>query len=139
MDRSRISLDNGFTYRDAYPTAMGRSTGQYATGANPGGPVAPGSRVGAATAPVADDEVAQAAAIGGQVNPLIGGLIFIALVFGLMFLAKRLGTDDDFRSLKPSVYNVLTVSLAAAAGLPLLKYAAVKLKIPGVTTWILSA
>ncbi len=136
---NRLSLDNGFTYRDAYPTATGSTIGQYATGANPGGPVAPGSRVAAGTAPMENDEVAQAAAIGGQINPIIGGLIFIALVFGLMFLAKRLGTDDDFKSLKPSVYNVLTVSLAAAAGLPLLKYAAVKVKIPGVSTWILAA
>lgn len=134
-----IKLDNGSTLRDVYPTAMGKSIGEFATGATPGGSVRSGAVAGAVAPDNPNDEVAQAAAIGGQVNPLIGGLIFIGLVFGLMFIAKRLGTDDDFKSLKPSVYNVFTVSLAAAAGLPLLKYAAVKVKIPGVSTWILAA
>ena len=131
---SAQNIDNGTTLRDTYPTAMGSSTAQLSSGATPG---QPGRATGAM--PMQNDEVTDAAMIGGQVNPLIGGLIFIALVFGLMFLAKRLGPDDDVKSLKPSVYNVVTVSFAAACGLPLLKFAAVKFKIPGVSTWILAA
>ena len=46
------------------------------------------------------------------------GVVFLALLLGLMFLAKRVGTDDDFRSIKPSAYNVLTISLAAIVGIP---------------------
>jgi hypothetical protein len=123
---------NGTTFRDVYATGRGATTGQIATGVTSG----------RGTAPTPSAEVqmeADAAALPGGVSPLIGGLIFVALVFGLMFLAKRLGTDDDFKSLKPSIYNVVTVSLAAAAGLPLLKYGAIKLKIPGVSAWILAA
>lgn len=123
---------NGNTFRDIYPTGRGATVGQIASGANSG----------RGTAPTQSAEVemeAEAAALPGGVSPLLGGVIFVALVFGLMFLAKRLGTDDDFKSLKPSIYNVVTVSLAAAAGLPLLKYGAIKLKIPGVSAWILAA
>lgn len=125
-----ISLNNGTSLRDTYPTAMGQSTSQIATGMASAGP--------ATQAEAVADGVA-AAALPGGVSPVIGGLVFFGLVFGLMFLAKRMGTDDDFKSLKPSVYNVATISLAAAAGLPLLKYGAVRLRIPGVSAWIMAA
>jgi hypothetical protein len=129
MRYSPLNLSNGFTLRDTYPTAQGTTTSQQTSGATTG----PAAQTGGA-----NDEVS-AAALPGGVNPLIGGLVFFGLVFGLMFLAKRLGTDDDFRSLRPSVYNVVTIALAATAGMPLLKYAAVKAKIPGVSAWILAA
>ena len=69
----------------------------------------------------------------------IGGVVFLALLLGLMFLAKRVGTDDDFRSIKPSAYNVLTISLAAIVGIPVWKFLVTKFPIPGVSTWVLTA
>jgi hypothetical protein len=125
-----IGNNNGATLRDIYPTARGASISQATTGAtNTPAPVgSPGN-----------DAVANAASIGGQANPIIAGMVFFALVFGLMFLAKRLGTDDDFKAIKPSVYNVVTIALAATAGMPLLKFAATKFPVPGLSTWILAA
>ncbi len=125
-----ISNNNGYTNRDVYPTAVGPTTGQIATGATPGT---------AGAAPVVNDPVSSAAQIGGTGNPVIAGIIFFGLIFGLMFLAKRLGTDEDFKSLKPSIYNVVTIALAATAGMPLLKFAATKVPVPGLSTWILAA
>lgn len=124
--------NNGVTVRDVYPTAVGSTTGQNATGATAAAP-------GGAVMPVANDAVSRAAMIGGTGNPVVAGIIFFVLVFGLMFLAKRLGTDEDFKSLKPSVYNVVTIAMAATAGMPVLKLLATKFPVPGISTWVLAA
>jgi hypothetical protein len=124
--------NNGFNFRDVYPTSPGSTVGQNATGGTSAAP-------GGAVMPTSNDAVSKAAAIGGQANPVVAGIVFMALVFGLMFLAKRLGTDDDFKSLKPSVYNVVTIALAATAGMPVLKFLATKFPVPGLSTWILAA
>lgn len=125
---------NVFTARGVYPSATGQTVATLATG--PGAPsVAQKADVGGS----GGSEVEQAAAVGMQGNLAIAGLVLFALLFGLMFLAKRLGTDDDFKSLKPSFYNVITVSLAAAVGLPIWKFVFTKLKVPGVSAWILAA
>lgn len=126
-----IANNNGGTVRDVYPTAVGATTGQSATGATS---VTPGGAM-----PASNDPVTKAAVIGGTGNPVVAGIIFFVLVFGLMFLAKRLGTDDDFKSLKPSVYNVVTIAFAATAGMPVLKFLATKFPVPGVSTWVLAA
>lgn len=126
------SNNNGVGYRDIYPTAPGSTVAQNATGGASGAP-------GGGVMPVNNDAASKAAAIGGQANPVIAGIVFFALVFGLMFLAKKLGTDDDFRSLKPSVYNVVTIALAATAGMPVLKFIFTKFPVPGLSTWVLAA
>lgn len=131
---SSINLDNNGTLRDVYPSAVGSTTGQMASGAQ--------DQTGAGRSgflSAGSGEIEAAAIAGGSINPVVGGIIFFVMVFGLMVVAKRLGTDDDFKSLKPSIYNIVTIAFAAAAGLPLLKYAAVKAKIPGVSSWILAA
>jgi hypothetical protein len=126
-----VANDNGFTGRDVYPTSMGATSAQQVSGSNPGLPNRGGGPTGNA--------VETAAQIGGQGNPIVGGLVFLALVVGLMFFAKWAGNTDDFKSIKPSVYNVFTIALAATAGMPVLKYAATKFPIPGVSTWVLAA
>lgn len=124
---------NGVGVRDVYPTAMGQTIGQAATGGTSAVPAPAGAGM------PGPDAVSRAAAIGGQANPVVAGIVFFALVFGLMFLAKHLGTDEDFKSLKPSVYNVVTIALAATAGMPVLKFLATKFPVPGLSTWVLAA
>lgn len=124
--------NNGVGYRDVYPAAPGSTIAQNATGGNSAGP-------SGAVMPVGNDAASRAMAIGGQANPVIAGIVFFVLVFGLMMLAKRLGTDEDFKSLKPSVYNVVTIALAATAGMPVLKFLATKFPVPGLSTWVLAA
>lgn len=123
---------NTFRARNIYPSATGRTESQIATG--PGG-----FAVNTAAVPSEASEVDQATAVGLSGNVAIAGLVLFALLFGLMFLAKRLGTDDDFKSLKPSLYNVVTIGLAAAVGLPIWKFLFTKLKVPGVSAWVLAA
>ena len=123
---------NQINLRNAYPTAIGRTIGQNGTAmrmANEPTDVASEDR----------SEVAKAVSIGGQSSAVIGGVVFLALLLGLMFLAKYVGTDDDFRSIKPSAYNVLTISLAAIVGIPVWKFLVTKFPIPGVSTWVLTA
>lgn len=123
---------NQINLRNAYPTAIGRTIGQNGTA----------MRMANEPTDVASEdhsEVAKAVSIGGQSSAVIGGVVFLALLLGLMFLAKRVGTDDDFRSIKPSAYNVLTISLAAIVGIPIWKFLVTKFPIPGVSTWVLTA
>lgn len=123
---------NQINLRNAYPTAIGRTIGQNGTA----------MRMANEPTDVASEdhsEVAKAVSIGGQSSAVIGGVVFLALMLGLMFLAKSVGTDDDFRSIKPSAYNVLTISLAAIVGIPVWKFLVTKFPIPGVSTWVLTA
>lgn len=122
-----LYINNATTLRDVYPSAMGFTTGNAVT---------------ATTGSVSSDvEKAsdKSVSFSAPSNPLVGGIVFVALVVVLMFSARYLGTDDEFKQLKPSVYNVITIALAAAAGLPLIKYLAVKTGIPSVRDWILAA
>jgi hypothetical protein len=127
MTYEDLILNNGTTLRDVYPSAFGQTTGAAATQGN-GKP-----SVSKTDAAVSSSTFAPAS------NPLVGGAVFVGLVVALMLSAKYLGTDDEFKQLKPSVYNVITIALAAAAGLPLIKYLAVKINIPSVRDWILAA
>lgn len=123
-----LYINNATTLRDVYPSAMGFTTGNAVTATT--GAISSDSKK------VSDKAVSFSAPSS---NPLVGGIVFVALVLVLMFSARYLGTDDEFKQLKPSVYNVITIALAAAAGLPLIKYLAVKTGIPSVRDWILAA
>lgn len=125
---------NNFSLRSLYPSARGQTVAQGTTGSIPGGPAS-----GAVAKTDAQDPVARAAAIGGQSNPVIAGLVLAGLLIAFMFLAKRLGTDDDFRSIRPTVYNGLTISAAAIIFIPLWKYVFTRFPIPGASTWVLAA
>jgi hypothetical protein len=115
MNAYDLANNNAVYLRDVYPTATGNDTGAAATGRAP----SPGGSV----QPITNDPLA---AVSGQ-GVIIGGLVFLALVVGLMFAAKYAGNNEDFKALKPSAYNVVIVALAAAAGLPVIKLGALKL------------
>lgn len=127
---------NTVNLRNAYPTALGKTIGQNGTSSNQTNAF---SRNTAEQSVEDNSDVLKAVSIGGQSSAIIGGLVFLGLLLGLMFLAKRLGTDSDFAGIKPSAYNVLTISLAAIVGLPVWKYLVTRFPIPGVSTWVLSA
>lgn len=123
-----LYINNATTLRDVYPSAFGFTTGAAAT-----------TTTSSASGGSDSVDMPQKSAFVPASNPLIGGAVFIGLVVVLMLSARYLGTDDEFRQLKPSVYNVLTIALAAAAGLPLVKYLAVKTGIPSIRDWVLAA
>lgn len=122
-----LYLNNAFTLRDIYPAAAGISTGNVVSNAGNGKATANGKVEAAAKE------------MPLPTSPLVGGLVFLALLFGIMFAAQRFGSDSDFANLRLSAYNVLIISLAAAAGLPLIKFIAFKSGIPALRDWILAA
>jgi hypothetical protein len=133
-DLYQLANNNAVGYRDIYPTSLGVDSSTAATGAapSPGGAVAP---VGDAAGPMVN--------IAPQ-GIIAGGIAFLALIFLLMFAARRLGETDDFRAIKPSVYNVVIMGMAAAAGLPLIKYSVWKVAsvfplAKPVAAWVLAA
>lgn len=115
--------------RQIYPTLGGETAGDLATG-----PFAPRAEAQARQA----TEVDAALTIGGQTNPLMGLAVFGALVVGVMLLAQHLGEGEDFRNIRASAYNVLVISLVAVAGIPVWKFLFTRVKVPGVSAWVLS-
>jgi hypothetical protein len=120
---------------NVYPTA-GKTIGQrgsamtpYATGAY--------SQDGKATAPSGAPDNGGANPGGGIFGqPLTWWLVFVALLLGLMFVAKRAGQGAEFGNIKASAYNVAVISLAAAVGIGFLKVVFGRYQVPGLSTYI---
>lgn len=126
---------NTTNLRNLYPTALGNTIGQAGSAQNQTGVPA-----GVSNAPSGVDAVQeQALSIGGQANPVIGGIVFIALIVGLGLLARKVGTIDDFKNVRVTPYNVLIVSMAAIIGMPIWKWFFTRFPVPGVSTWVASA
>lgn len=133
---SMISGVNDIAGRTVYPSSYGQSLG--VRGSATSAPVSAVSTTGAKAAR-APSEPEQAAAVGSAGNPLVWwGVLFIMLL-GLMFMAKRLGSESEFASIKPSVYNVLVISFAAIIGINFWKVVFTKLKVPGLSSVVLAA
>jgi hypothetical protein len=70
---------------------------------------------------------------------LAAGAGFSVLLILLMLVAHKMGGEEArFGSIKGSIYNVFIISASAFVGLPLLRVAAIKSKIPGLMQWALS-
>lgn len=87
---------------------------------------------------VQDQSPIPAAGPGGQKNVLIAGVVFVALLFVLMFTAKHLGEEGEFKNIKLSAYNALVIALAAIVGIPVFKFLFTKVQIPGLSAWVLA-
>ena len=119
--------------RNIYPTAQRETVANVATG--------PGAITAEAITTVpaaAEGEVGQALLIGGQANPLVGLAVFAGMVIMAMLIGQHLGDAEEFRNLRLSAYNVVVTSLIAVAGIPLWKAIFTRVKLPGVSTWVLS-
>ncbi len=130
---------NSVNLRNVYGTAAGHTTGQVAGAANQSAGMSRNASVGAVPTTGGDSAANSALAVGGQANPVIGGIVFLVLIVGLAFVAKRIGTVDEFKNIRVSPYNVLIVSMAAIIGMPIWKWAFTRFPVPGVSTWVASA
>jgi hypothetical protein len=94
------------------------------------------------TAPVNagnQSEPTKAAAVGALGNPLAWWLAMAFLLFALMFIAKRWGSEaSEFASIKLSVYNIVVITMAAIIGISFGKMALARWKVPGLTTVMLA-
>ena len=127
---------NNLTMRSVYPTAPGSSLGSAGSSSTP--PVQGSVNPGSGKNP--PSQVATAAMVGASGNPLLAWVMLIVLLFALMFIAKRVGSEaSEFASIKMSFYNVVVISLAAVIGINFFKMIFTKFPIPGVSTIFLNA
>jgi hypothetical protein len=77
--------------------------------------------------------------VGALGNPLAWWLAMAFLLFALMFIAKRWGSEaSEFASIKLSVYNIVVITMAAIIGISFGKMALARWKVPGLTTVMLA-
>lgn len=115
--------------RNVYPTFPGYTLGQQVTGASPY--LTPEARAAGG-----DSEAADALAVGGQANPILGLVVFAGIIVAVTLIARNIGGPEEFRSIKGTAYDAFWVSLVAVAGIPLWKFLFTKVKVPGVSTWV---
>lgn len=76
---------------------------------------------------------------GLKISPLTGGLIVLAIFFGAKLVRELRRPQEDFKEVHMTIWFIVAVVLANAAGMPLLRAVAAKYRVPGVSTWILNA
>lgn len=64
---------------------------------------------------------------------------FLGLLLALVVVARKAGSDEDFRNIKPTFYNFIAVTLTAIVGITGLKVLASKFPVPGASDVILAA
>lgn len=115
-----------------YPSYEGISGSLGIMGTSPGGTSRPANGM-PDTVPAVPDS------LGGSKNLFMGGVVFFALLLGLMFLAEHVdGEVGNFKSIKVSFYNALVIGLAAILVIPVFKYLFTKVPVPGITPWVLA-
>lgn len=123
-------VNNSVSARNVYPTNQSPTSGQRASAMTP-------FATGAGMAGV--DEVSDVSDNGGGGvfgKPLAWWGILLVLLVALMWTAKRAGAGGEFSNIKLSVYNILTIALAAAVGFGFLKVVFTRFKVPGLSTYI---
>lgn len=110
------STNNPVPSSNVYPSDPGNPLGIAASGGS--------------TANLSRDAAGQPAPAGGG---LVGWFSILAVYLVLSFIAKKAGQAEEFKNIRLSAYNVLTITLAAIIGLTLVKVAFTKFPVPGIT------
>lgn len=120
--------------RGVYPTMQGGSMAS-ASGAmtQNTNTMAPDPVTGGVTQTVGAANVA--APTGHGVYWWLGTLGLLML---LVFVARRAGGEEDFRNIRPTAFNFLTITLTSIVGITALKIIAAKYKIPGASDLIMA-
>ncbi len=74
-----------------------------------------------------------------RISPLVGGAIVVGVLAGAKLLREHGRAEGDFKEARITLWFVVAVVLANAAGTPLLKAASAKYPISGVNSWIQNA
>lgn len=120
--------------RAVYPTARGATTAQAAAAMSPASTTVANTPTGPqGTVTAAPSIVPQS---GRTVWWWLGLLGFLA---AMVFIARKAGGEEDFRNIRPTVYNFLTITLTAMVGFVGLKILAARFRIPGASDVILAA
>jgi hypothetical protein len=124
------------TARGVYPTAPGGTVSSaaaamtYNTGAivptgDPGHPIA--QTVGV--------DAASSSSGAKSLGYWIGFLLFLVV---LVWVSRKAGGAEDFRNIRPTLYNFLTITLTAIVGIVGLKVIFTRFRIPGASDIILA-
>lgn len=126
MSVQTLSVQDVYSRGGRTPTTSARAT--------PGAtvPQAAGQNAGASP------ELDRALAVTYASRPLYGVGMFVAMLIGLQLLAQRVGTQDDFRELRLSVYNVIVIGLAAMIGIVFWKVLFTRFPVPHLTPFVLA-
>ncbi len=123
--------------RAVYPTMSGgTSASAGAAMSSATNVLAPDQTTGKAGAAVATDTSSVPTSGGHTVWWWVGTLLLLAI---MVFVARKAGGDEDFRNIRPTAYNFLTITLTAIVGIVGLKVLAAKYRIPGASDLILAA
>lgn len=121
-----------------YPTANGGTLASAAAAMSPNTTVnVPGNSGGRTIA--TDDGTGSAPGVttsGHSVSWWVGFLVFLGI---MVWIARKAGGEEDFRNIRPTLYNFLTITLTAIVGIVGLKVIAAKWRVPGASDIILAA
>lgn len=117
--------------RDVYPTSPGGGLGDAASAMNGASNVA---------TPQGDTVVsADSTVISTSGKSVFWWLGLLGLLVVLVFVARKTGTEEDFRNIRPTGYNFLTITLTSIVGIVGLKILAARFPLPGASDVILAA
>lgn len=129
---------NDVPARTIYPTAGGGSLGSRSTAASPYSIADMSSQAAqlapdGATAGTQDDAPTSSGILG---QPISWWVLLVVLLYGVRFAGAKLGSGEEFKSLKVSVFNIVTVSLMAIVGIGFAKVLFNRFKVPGLTPFV---
>lgn len=118
--------------RSVYPTAAGGTTASAAAAMSANTNAVVPDPVTGNPSPVTTTPIALS---GHTVWWWVGLLGFL---LAMVFIARKAGGPEDFRNIRPTLYNGATITLTAVVGIVALKVLAVKFRIPGVSDLLLA-
>lgn len=124
---------NTTSSRDVYPTAPGGTSSSAAGAMTANTNVSGGGVVVDATTV---DGSATFTTSGRSLWWWVGFLVFLLV---MVFVARKAGGEEDFRNIRPTMYNFLAITLTSIVGIVGLKVIAAKWRIPGASDVILAA
>lgn len=92
----------------------------------------------APTGEAVQGDLARAFTVAATSNPLYGFVVLAVMLVGLSLLAQRVGTQEEFRNVRLSVFNVLVISLAAIIGIAFWKVLFTRFPVPHITPVVLA-
>lgn len=126
---------NAVYARNIYGSASGPTIGNMHSPMTPY-EVTPVTQAGNTDANGGTAPVNKSSAAGFMGQPLSWFLVLIVMLVGLKFVASKLGGDEEFKSIRVSVHNVIIISLAAVIGIGFFKVVFNRWPVPGLTTYI---
>lgn len=120
--------------RNVYPTSSGGTTSQAAAAMSPATSTTVQTNDGSTAGTVGTPTAVQ---FSGQTIWWWLGLVgFLA---AMVWIARKAGGEEDFKNIRPTVYNFLTITLTSIVGIVMLKVLAARFRVPGASDVILAA